>query len=257
MKLKSITGVSRHPKELTFAWRQGDGVFIPLWCAVILALGVSIALWALVRVVVPVSVAADAPRVNRVQLLVVDEESPPSLRSLLSDESLPSLGVEEAVADAPMLEGMLSLLGLQEENELSLQLYPEPPEVLSLEWPQEEKEALMLPSLSEVSKAVWPRHEEKDGLGWTVYFSGKGELGEVLNSKTLPWSESVPAIRHSVWSIVIDADGSLAFAAAVDSVDAEIKKMIRKELQGLFRTELTVGGPASGLVELTFERQVD
>ena len=100
-----------------------------------LASGILIALWFSVGVVVPAAMAPDRPTVDSAQLIIVTENSDPSLKALVLDKSLPAMG-EQVLPDAPMLDGMLSLLGLQEEVERSVRLYPEEITKPSLDWPK-------------------------------------------------------------------------------------------------------------------------
>ncbi|MGJ8726634.1 MAG: hypothetical protein ACSHYB_18965 [Roseibacillus sp.] len=257
MKSKSVSGVSRHPRELTFAWSRGDEALIRFWSALLLATAILVGTWFSVRVVVPASMAPDRARVDRAQLIVVGEGSHPSLRKLLSDKSLPSLGVDNEIVDAPMLEGMLSLLGLEEEVEKRFELYPTPSIEPKLTWPTEEQGAFKLPALPAIGEDSWPQLEVSTELQWEVTLRGQGEMSEILSERVLPWNGPVPAIRSAVWSVVLERDGSLAFAGAVDGAEGEIEKTIRKMLQGLFDRGFELEGGASGVVELKFEQKAE
>ena len=99
-----------------------------------------------------------------------------------------------------------------------------------------------------------PQMAEATALEWEVTFKGKGELGKFLEGKVLPWSGVVPAIRSSVWSVVVDEEGTLAFAEALGNEDAQLEQLVRRKLQ-LFGSAYTGEGALSGVVELKFEKK--
>ena len=255
MKSKSVEGITRDPKELTFAWTRGDQALIRFWIALFLATVIFLAIWFSVRVKVPAAMAPDRMRVDPVQLIEVSKDSHPSLRNLLADKKLPSLGGDEGIADAPMLEGMLSLLGLEEESGRPLSPYPEPIIQPNLVWPKEEQDDFTLPPLPEIVASPRPQMAEQTDLEWEVSLKGQGKLGELLKEKILPWDGAVPAIRSLVWSVVVNEEGALAFAGALDSENAAVEQEIREKLQRLFESEFLGEGNLSGVVELKFEKK--
>jgi hypothetical protein len=237
---------------LTFAWRRGDEALVRFWCALLLAGGLFFGAWLAFRIVVPAAMAEDQPRVERAQLILVNEESHPSLRRLLADRNLPSLGIEQSPGTVPLVEDMMALLGLEEEREVPLKLYPAPEVAIPARWPKEKELAMVLPKLPALDESSWPQIEPAEPGQWAVKFSIKEPEGEVMAEPVAPWRLPVPAIRQGKWRVVIDADERLVFATPMSETSEDAQKEIRGLLQKIFEVGQWSHPPRSGLVELSF-----
>lgn len=254
MKPRPTNSPVRSSGELTFAWRKGDEAVVRFWFAVLLSIALFVIAFALIRIVVPTSVAGNRPRVEKAQLVIVDESSHPSLLRLLDDRNLPSLGVEESVGEVPLVEDMLSVLGLAEERRVMPQLYPAPEEIVRSPWPKTDGAGLSLPSLPAIDESSWPQIEQQEAVQWAVQISGLGELGEVMKSRVAPWSRAVPAIRQARWTVIFDRAGRLVYAVPLDGTTASARVGIRGLLQQTFEAEAQVEPLPSGEVMVNFLR---
>lgn len=247
----------KEPRELTFAWVRGDESLIRFWCALLLAAVLMAVAWFSLRIVVPVSVAADRPRVGQAQLILLNEESHPSLQRLLSSQNLPSLGGETLVGETPPLEDVLTQLGLGEERGSEVELYPAPAIGNRLQWPEEVDLALALPPLPEVSEDNWPTELAAETPEWSLQVSAQGALGELLDGHRFLWDGPVPVDRKSIWSLATDDGGELAFAVAVGEVEEEAETRIRGLWQRFFDQRGETPGRLSGLLAVTFVEKKD
>ena len=259
MKAKSKLDLtsSPNPAGLTFSWQRGDEIRIRFLFSFLLACGLFVGAWFAIRIVVPVAMAPDSSRVGKAQLILVNEESHPTLRRLLADRSLPSLGVVESVGDVPLVEDMLALLSLEKEVESRIELYPTPEVITESSWPETVDAGMSLPRLSEVDEKSWPKFAAQEPHKWVVRLSGQGELKEGVHERVLPWRQSVPFTRQSQWSLVFDEDGVLAFAAPLGNPTAEVRAELRELLQKSFEEEPLSSSKLSGTVELEFLREGD
>lgn len=254
MKSKSLPEGERSPAELTFAWLRGDEALVRFWCSLLLASGIFVALWLTLRIGVPVSVASDPPRVGKAQLIVVDENSHPSLRELLSARNLPSLAVEESVGEVPLVADMLAFLGLPEEAEETLTLYPAPELAPELNWPVVSSRAVSLPPLPELDESLWPRSQELTAResAWMVRLTAKGQLAESFPARTVPWEGDLPGQRRAVWSLVFDDAGALVLALPTVELQEEQDPLLRRFLEEQFASEAGIEDAPSGLIEIEF-----
>lgn len=248
MKSKVDVKASGSADGLLFAWSQGDEAAVRLGLSILMALVLFVGAGLLLRVIVPASVVVDPPRVSSSQLIMVGPESHPSLKAILEAGHLPSLGMEESVADVPLVGEMLALLGLEEEEREVIELYPAPELAPELGWPSEEKEGLTLLPLDAISEESWPTVLGA-GEGWTLAFSAEGELGELFKGEAFPWVGGEPMKREFLWSLAFDADGALAFASAIENLDTESEREIRRVLEGFFEEARSFQGDSPVLVK--------
>ncbi|MDQ8189424.1 hypothetical protein [Roseibacillus persicicus] len=252
MNKRDHSELSRQPKELTFAWIRGDESLVRFWCALVLAMIIVVVAWFSLRVVVPVSVAADRPRVKMAQLVMLDKNSHPSLQRLLASQNLPSLGSGTLLDETPPLEDVLTQLGLEEQRDSEMSLYPAPEVSMRLKWPSEKDVELALPPLPEISVDSWPRAAEGEPVEWVLRIAGSGPLGEFVTGHSFSWKGPVPLARKSTWLVATDGEGKLALVVPAGTVEKKVEQQVRGLWQRFFET--TRGAPAqiAEQLELTF-----
>lgn len=158
------------------------------------------------------------------------------------------------LGDAPLVEDMLLLLALKEEGKEALDLYPAPAVNLARTWPEINAGEFALPGLPEVSEEEWPNIENTEPAEWILEFSGQDAVGEFFRGRQLSWSQQVPATRESLWAVVTDLDGSLAFSLAVGDFDPEAKGEIRRLLEIMVEEGEQPAEPLAGLLQLNFHK---
>ncbi len=254
MKSRTAGRVRSAREQLIFAWNQKERTFTRFWFAGLLAVGLVLIFGSAFRFVIPTSVAPNSPRVGKVQLVVIDENSAPSLQALVSESRLPSLASGYSVGEAPMIDEMLSLLGLAESLEEEFPLYPAPDLRAELIWPEKTRRQLSLPPLPSLDEALWPRAHAQESESWFVRIRGEGRLAPLIKEKDFPWDHPLPLERHWQWSLAFDRAGRLAFALPVRDYDTEAGILLRRILEQCFQAQ-AVENSAAGLVEVTFVRR--
>ena len=259
MKPKTITGISRHPEGLTFAWLRGDESLVRFWVALVLASLIFIGAWLGIRVMVPVAMTPDRPRVEKAQLLLMNAKNDPGLLALMTSQRLPSLGVQESVGDAPLVEDILRQLSLSEEVEEEVYLYPAPEVTPTLAWPQEGEMVLAFPELPSPRKQDWPKWGDGPAARWSLEIAAAGSRGKILEGASFFWEGAAPVEKSFTWWLVFDDWGELSSALAVGILEEGVEAEMRKQLVLFFsKADLDLRlalGSFVGEVELRFKKE--
>jgi hypothetical protein len=256
---RKATG-SEAGKALTFAWRIANGDTARMTLAFLLASGLALVLGVTLRIQVPSRMAADSPFFSAVELVTLDEQNAPALQSLLEKGRVPTLGDRALVLEAPRVDDFLARFGLLEEASPELVLYAAPSLEEEPRWPDVltgEGKGLTLPAVAEVEldRPELPTEAE----GWFLRLTAPEGWREAFPEGRIPWQGELPLELASEMTVVLALDGGVALAFLDDSVEPEIARKLRREVERwISRHEdkkLPAARNATLKVELSFETE--
>lgn len=241
----SVTSPRVREKQasLTFAWTTCEGDGARLCLATLLALLVFGLAGMSLRIVVPSSIAKDGRHLPEAQLLVVNADTDPSVLRLLAKNEVPSLAVEEAVGEAPLIDDLLAQLGLTEQEASAIDLYPTPHLAPILAWPRQANANLTLPPLPKVVEQAPIVQKIRP---WRVRLTAAGSLAELFGEAEFPWPRGGGRDPQREFFVTVDPSGRTVVASllgeAEPAMEADLRRLWERHLAGRMPPQEVLSG---------------
>ncbi|MEM9081511.1 MAG: hypothetical protein AAGC74_12555 [Verrucomicrobiota bacterium] len=228
----------------SFAWRVGEGSFLRMVLAVLLAVGLVGILFATMNLMVVDRIGEDGRRLGAAWILTGEQFEASGARAVLEAGSPPTIG-ESDLVELNGVDEYLERLGesFEEEGGVEYVAVPDWAEgpmdwrpVVALSLPERERVEVSMPVVEEVR--------------WVMRLEGEGELGERVAGEVIGGEWVKRPVGDLEFAIGLDERGRVLFATLVTGRETEETAKFRRALVG---HRFGFGEGCFGTVSLRFE----